>query len=95
MELLARGTLETGLRALLIILMLLSLSPAQADDVQPKHPSKATACRKEAARKFIGDFVQAGPTRETEPGSDIFVTSYQNSDPQRFEFYVVDCMKRN
>lgn len=83
------------MRALLIILMLFSLSPAQADDAQTRQPSKATACRKEAARKFISDFVQAGPTRETEPGSEIFVTSFQNSAPQRFEFYVVDCLKRN
>jgi hypothetical protein len=51
------------------------------------------ACRIEAAKRFIADFVQVGPVRETAPGSQILIASYQN-DPQLYELYVDDCLKR-
>jgi hypothetical protein len=80
------------MRAFLLSLLLFSVSSAQADDKQPK-PSKMAACRIEAAKRFIDDFVQVGPVRETAPGSQILIASFQN-DPQLYELYVDDCLKR-
>jgi hypothetical protein len=81
------------MRALLVSLLLFSVSSAQADDKQSKQTSKTAACRVEAAKRFIDDFVQVGPVRETAPGSQILIASFQN-DPQLYELYVDDCLKR-
>jgi len=49
-------------------------------------------CRKEAAQRFINDFIQVGPPQERIKGSQIVITSFRNDNP--FEDYVADCMKR-
>jgi len=82
---------EVQLLARLIALTLLSASAALANG-RPPLPPQVIECRKEAAQRFINDFIQVGPPQERIKGSQIVITSFRNDNP--FEDYVADCMKR-
>ena len=84
---------EVQLLARLIALTLLSASAALANGrPPPRLPPQVIECRKEAAQRFINDFIQVGPPQERIKGSQIVITSFRNDNP--FEDYVADCMKR-
>jgi hypothetical protein len=77
----------------LIALMMLAAPAALANDGRPPRlPPEVMECRKEAAQRFINDFIQVGPAQERIKGSQIFITSFRNDNP--YEDYVADCMKR-
>jgi hypothetical protein len=90
----AIGAREGQLLARLIALTLLAASAALANGGPPPRlpPPQVMECRKEAAQRFINDFIQIGPTQERIKGSQIFITSFRNDNP--FEDYVADCLKR-
>jgi hypothetical protein len=72
---------------------MLAASAALANGAPPERPTpQVMECRKQAAQRFINDFIQVGPPQETAEGSQIIVTSFRNDNP--FEDYVGDCLKR-
>ena len=89
----AIGAREVQLLARLIALTLLAMPTALANGrPPPRLPPQVIECRKEAAQRFINDFIQVGPPQERIKGSQIIITSFRNDNP--FEDYVADCMKR-
>jgi hypothetical protein len=79
-----------------IVLFLATLSFAVGPCIGRESPDGRLLmgeCRKEAAVRFINDFVQVGAQQKVE-GTEIVIKSFRNDRPEQFETYFLECAKR-